>query len=235
MRKIFVKEDCSNEVHLSGDEHLHLSVVLRARIGDEVTLCNGDGYDYIYVIKAIDKKSTALTLIERRVNLSEPKVKAALMVSLLKGDKLDYVCQKLTELGFSDIYPVVTDYTQVKRESVKVERLNKICKEAAQQCGRGKVAVCHSPMTLDEAIAEAKKFDNVLFFYEKDGKSFKEVAANLVGSSAIFVGGEGGWSEEEANKLGFAERINLGKRILRAETACVTAAALIMYESGELK
>lgn len=57
----------------------------------------------------------------------------------------------------------------------------------------------------------------------------------MVGSSAIFVGGEGGWSEEEANKLGFAERINLGKRILRAETACVTAAALIMYESGELK
>ena len=235
MRKIFVDKDCRENLALTGDDHLHLSVVLRARIGDKVTFCNGDGYDYIYEIKAIDKKSTALTLIEKLKNNSEPKTKAALMVSLLKGDKLDYVCQKLTELGFDEIYPITTDFTQVKKESVKVERLNKICKEAAQQCGRGKVPVCHAPIDFDKAVEIAKGFDSVLFFYEKDGKPFSDVAGNLSGSVAVFIGGEGGWSESEAAKMNFASVVNLGNRILRAETACVTAATLVMYESGELQ
>ncbi len=235
MRKIFVDKISEDNV-LTGNDHNHVSVVLRAKVGDELVLCDGDGYDYRYRITKIDSKNTYLTFIDKTECNAEPSTNVELFVALLKSDKLEWVCQKCTELGLSAITPFISDYVQVKKESVKVERLNKICKEAAQQCGRGKVPVVNQPIKFNDMLKKLSQFDNVLFLYEKEGAKLKESCLKK-GSVAIIVGSEGGFSASEANEIVDigATPINLGKRILRAETACVAAATLAMYEAEELQ
>lgn len=235
MKKLFVDKISQDNV-LEGDDHAHVSVVLRARVGDELVLCDGDGYDYTFQIVRIESKRTFLKLISKEETTTEPKAKVDLFVALLKADKLEWVCQKCTELGINAIQPFISEFVQVKKESVKVERLNKICKEAAQQCGRGKVPVLREPIKWTEMTSKLGDYDNVLFLYEKDGASLKDI--KLKGESvAIIIGSEGGFSDKEASELSSmgVTTINLGKRILRAETACVTATTLVMYEMGELK
>ena len=175
MKKIFVDKISQDSV-LTGDDHLHVSVVLRARVGDELVLCDGDGYDYTYQIVKIESKRTLVKLLKKEPVITEPKAKVDLFVALLKADKLEWVCQKCTELGINEIQPFISEFVQVKKESVKVERLNKICKEAAQQCGRGKVPVLREPIKWQQMVDKLGGYDNVLFLYEKDGASLKDVA-----------------------------------------------------------
>lgn len=234
MRKIFIDKIGDNV--LTGDDHAHVSVVLRARVGDKLTLCDGDGYDYCYEITGIDRNSTKLRLIEKTENLTEPNTKVDLFVALLKADKLEWVCQKCTELGINAIHPFESEFVQVK-SNVKSDRLNKICKEAAQQCGRGKVPVIGEALSFNRMLEALNQYDNVLFLYEKGGSELKEKIKVNGGTTAIIVGSEGGFSDKEAKALidSGIEPISLGKRILRAETACVTAVSLVMYEMGELR
>ncbi len=236
MKKIFVDKIREDNI-LVGDDHAHVSVVLRARIGDKLTLCDGDGYDYHYEIAGIDRNLTKLKFLDRTKCESEPKTTVDLYVALLKSDKLEWVCQKCTELGVNAIYPFVSEFVQVKKESVRTERLNKICKEAAQQCGRGKVPLTNEPISFDEMTERTKSYDNVLFMYEKSGEKLSDCISKRGGSTAIIIGSEGGFSDKEAALLieSGIKPISLGKRILRAETACVTAVALAMYEEGELQ
>ncbi|MCH5163928.1 MAG: 16S rRNA (uracil(1498)-N(3))-methyltransferase [Clostridiales bacterium] len=236
MRKIFVDKITEDNV-LSGADHAHVSVVLRARVGDKLTLCDGDGYDYQYEISGIDSKSTRLKFLDKTPVETEPKTKVDLFVALLKADKLEWVCQKCTELGISEINPFVSEFVQVKKESVKAERLNKICKEAAQQCGRGKVPTLNEPIAFKDMLARLSCYDNVLFLYEKGGSKLSDGIKVKGGSTAIIIGSEGGFSDKEAEQLATlgVKTISLGKRILRAETACVTAVSLVMYEMEELK
>lgn len=236
MRKIFVDKISQDNI-LVGDDHIHVSVVLRAKIGDKLTLCDGDGYDYHYKIIGIDKRSTHLEFTDKTICEAEPEIKIDLYVALLKSDKLEWVCQKCTELGINAIYPFVSEFVQVKKESVRQERLNKICKEAAQQCGRGKVPLVYAPIDFDAMADRIKAYDNVLFMYEKGGGKFSDGIAKKGGSTAVIIGSEGGFGDGEAARLisQGVKPISLGKRILRAETACITAVTLAMYEGGELQ
>lgn len=236
MRKIFV-DKISDEGVLSGDDHNHVSVVLRARVGDILTLCDGDGFDYRYEITKIDKKTTSLRLLDKTEVQSEPSTKIDLFVALLKADKLEWVCQKCTELGISEIRPFMSDFVQVKRESVRPDRLNKITKEAAQQCGRGRVPTVHEPIKFSQMLDALPGYDTVLFMYEKSGERLSDIVKKDGKKIAIIVGSEGGFSDNEAEQIiaRGVRPINLGKRILRAETACVVATALAAYEAGELQ
>ncbi|MBR2970488.1 MAG: 16S rRNA (uracil(1498)-N(3))-methyltransferase [Clostridia bacterium] len=236
MRKIFV-DKISDEGIISGDDHNHVSVVLRARVGDILTLCDGDGFDYRYEITKIDKKSTSLKLLDKIKVESEPIAKIDLFVALLKADKLEWVCQKCTELGVSEIRPFMSDFVQVKRESVRPDRLNKIAKEAAQQCGRGRVPTVCEPIKFDQMLDALPCYDTVLFMYEKSGQKLPDIIKKDGKKIAIIVGSEGGFSDKEAEQIiaRGVRPINLGKRILRAETACVVATALAAYEAGELQ
>ncbi len=236
MRKIFV-DKISKDGILTGNDHVHVSVVLRARTGDKITLCDGDGYDHLYEITSIDRTSTKLKFLEKVRCETEPETTVDLFVALLKSDKFDLVAQKCTELGVNAIYPFCSQFVQVKKESVRTDRLNKICKEAAQQCGRGKVPVFNEPMDFNEMLSAVKEYDNVLFLYEKGGGKLGDNIKVKGGKTAVIVGSEGGFSDDEANMIcGLGvEPTGLGKRILRAETACITAVALAMYEAGELR
>lgn len=241
MKRFFVEKITDNMV-LKDDNHNHLSFVLRARVGDIVVLCQQDGYDYEAVIDSITKTQTSLHIVNKYKNQTEASINVTLFVAMLKGEKLDYVVQKITELGLNAVYPVVTKYVQNKKEQINLTRINKIAVEAAKQCGRAIVPKMNDIIAFDKMTDLLSSFDLVVFPYEKatnpDIKSFlsqPSVTEKAINSVAIIIGSEGGFADEEVAEI--IERnvtpITLGKRILRAETACVTVSGVVMYELGQ--
>ncbi len=232
MRKIFVDKLNEGDFALCGEDHLHVSVVLRAKKGDEIVLCCGDGYDYLYEIVGFEKGKTFLKFRCKTEVDAEPRSKVDLYFALPKGDKLELAVQKCVELGINGIHPFVSEHVQVKPEAVRLDRLNKIVKEAAQQCGRGKLPIVYAPIAFDAVERELSGYDAALFFYEGGGERLPDL---LGGSVALVVGSEGGFSGAEAERLGkICRTVSLGKRILRAETAAIAATTLAMYKLGEL-
>ncbi len=231
MRKIFIENKPDESLALTGEEHLHVSVVLRARAGDELIVCCGDGYDYHYEIVGFERNKTKLKFLNKTEVDTEPKHKVDLFIALTKGDKLELITQKCVELGINSVQPFTSEYVQVKGE-VRFDRLNRIAKEAAQQCGRGKVPSVGQVIGFSDMVNRLSGYDNVLFFYEGEGGKI----GDTYGDVALIVGSEGGFSKAEAEILSAnACTISLGKRILRAETAAITATALAMYELGDLE
>ena len=239
MKRFFV-ENLNPPLKLTGENHKNLSVVLRAKAGEEIVLCVGDGFDCICKITDIRKDETKLEFVRREKNESEPSVYVTLFMSVMKGDKNEFVVQKATELGVKEIQPIITRYVQGHDRNIKVERLNKIALEAARQCGRSVLTKVCSPLDFSEIVQTLKKFDLVVFPYEKaespSVKCFLREKLNCnVKGKALIVGSEGGFSDEEAAELNSAGvvPVTLGKRILRAETANVAVLSAIMYEAGQ--
>ncbi len=237
MRRFFVDKADIPQVILSGSEHKHLAEVLRARVGEKVILCPNDGRDYVYTITSFDKTSTTLEYIEDYPNETEPKFELTVYAALLKGDKTELAVQKLTELGVKSVRPFISDYTVQKSE--KSDRLRRAALEAAKQCGRAIIPTVAEPVTFSEIIPELSKYDAVVFAYEGaygSGYTIEEVLRKA-NNAALIVGPEGGFSEREVSALtsrGY-NPVTLGKRILRAETASIAGAAVILHMMGEWK
>ncbi len=245
MRKLFT-EKADKILNLTGDGHKHLSLVLRARVGDEITVATGDGFDYLYTIDTITRTETVLKQTGRRENLSEPKTELTLFTAVLKGDKNESVVRACTELGVMRICPVVTEFTVAGGDSYRLERMRKIALEAAKQSGRGRVPEICAPVSFDEMVIGLSRYDRVIFPYERATETdmrqylrriFSGDTHKILLKLAAIVGSEGGFSEREAAVLtesGIVP-VTLGKRILRADTACITVCAAILYEAGEMR
>ena len=238
--KRFFTQSISDKPTLTGEEHKHLSVVLRAKTGDEIILCTGDGYDRICKIEEIRKNETVLSPVKTVKNESEPSIRVALFMSVMKGDKNDLVVQKATELGVSEIFPVITRYVQAHDKTVKTERFGRIVAEAAKQCGRSVLPKVNSPVEFNDAARKFSEYDLRVFPYENAEKpSLKEFLRGTeckgISSAAIFVGSEGGFAEEEAELLASygVVPVTLGKRIMRAETANIAVLSALMYETEQ--
>lgn len=239
MKKIFKTEIESDNITLIGEDHNHIAYSLRMRVGDSLTVCDGKD-DYICKIADIKKDKTTLSVIEVRPIVSEPDINVHLFMAALKGDKSDLTVQKCTELGIKSITPVVTAYTQVKEESIKIPRLQKIAEESAKQCGRGMIPDINPVIKTEVLIDKLKEFDKVLFFNEtEENNDIKTVlSGQRFDNLAVIVGPEGGFKEKEKALLSGLDNslsVSLGKRILRAETASIAVAAIIMYEAGQMK
>lgn len=241
MKRFFV-DKITNPPVIYGDEHKHLSVVLRAKPGEQVALCLGDGYDYICKIEKIHKDETVLSFVDKVQNLSEPSINVTLFMSVMKGDKNDLVVQKATELGVCEIYPVITKYVQGYDRNIKNERLNKIAAEAAKQCGRSTLTKVQCATEFSEILPLLCEFDVVVFAYEKaEDNSLKDFLSlhknGNIKNLAVIIGPEGGFAEEEVKTV--TERgitpVTLGKRILRAETANIAVLSAVMYELEQWK
>ena len=223
---------------LTGDERRHLADVLRARPGDRVILCQNDGTDYIFEITAFDRTSVTLTFVEQHINPTEPDLYLCAYIALLKGDKTELEVQKLTELGVRRIYPFVCDRTV--KASERSERLRRAAHEASKQCGRAIIPDIAEIGTFAGMLEELSDYDSVVFAYEGaygKGPSIDEVVRGNEKRIALIVGPEGGFSDDEvaaAARAGW-KGVTLGKRILRAETAAIAGAAVIMQLCGEWK
>ena len=221
---------------LDGDEFIHAKTVLRVTEGTEITLLSGDGKEYSAIVTKVGKCCLLAHITGVNRGEREPKEQIYLLVGALKGDKTEFVVQKATELGVHKICVFSSRYCSAYINGNKLERLNKVAREAAKQCYRSVAPEVVYIENYAAALYSANNYKNKLFFCEFADKSEAELSG-LSGSTALVVGSEGGFTEsefEEAKELGFSG-MSLGKRILRAETAAISVCALAAYALGELK
>ena len=238
--RYFLTDINENTATVTDSEAVHLCRVMRIKSGDEVILCDNNGYDYRAVAREISEKLITFDVLEKTKNAAEPAKDLIVYMALPKSDKLEFIVQKACELGARKLVPFVSEFCvaqKSKKEDNKKARLAKISAEAAKQCGRSTPMEIGDTLTLKQLLAEMKENDINLFFYEHADMPLKE--ANLADkkSVGVIIGSEGGFSEKECAL--FAENgavtISLGKRILRCETAAVSAITLAMYNMGEME
>ena len=234
----FQKNDISRgQVQLFGEDEKHIKTVLRAREGEEITLCDGEGMDYQCRIASLER-GVLLDILSQEVCETEPRTKITLYQGLPKADKMELIIQKCVELGVDRIVAVSTERAIVKldkKEAKKLERWQKIAEAAAKQSGRGKIPeIGQQVLKFKEAVAEAKELDGAIIPYEREQETgIRQFVQNFKGESVgVFIGPEGGFADEEialAQENGITP-ITLGKRILRTETAGMTTTAILLYE-----
>ncbi len=239
MPKFFVEKDniSSDTILIKGEDAKHISSVLRHKIGDELEIGDGSGTDYICKIAELSKKEVIANIIEKKESAGEPSVKITLFQCMPKGSKMELIIQKCIELGVTEIYPVVNEFTVVKlndKTNNKIDRYQKISETASKQSRRGIIPKINNPIKIDEAIELSKNFDLSVIAYEKEKNTSIKHLRNKenVNSICIFVGSEGGFSENEIEKCKDNNiiPITLGNRILRTETAGMILVNLMMYE-----
>ncbi len=235
LKRFFVPA-VGEETLLEGEEFEHAKNVLRLGAGDEVILLDNSGKEYDALVAAVEKRCMKLHVLRISEGNREAANEVALLFGYLKNaDRNEFIVQKAVELGVKKIVAFSSEYSSAYMNANKLERLNKVAREAAKQCLRSMAPEVGYKENLKDALAEAAGYSNKLFACEFADASGADIAA-LQGSAALVVGSEGGFSREEealAKELGFAS-VTLGKRILRAETAAVALTAIVMFSLGEL-
>lgn len=243
MRRLLVPFRLTGEpVTLTGQLAHRVRHVLRAGVGDRVVLFDPFGNEWLAEVVGWEGKGVQVQLVERKEQDRERKVAITLFQGLPKGDKMDFIIQKATELGVERIVPMVTRRTVVhlnpERAAQKRTRWHRVAAAATEQSGGRFVPEISLPLPFNQAVQEAAQADQWLLFYEAAEIPLRE---RLRGSAtprrvAIMVGPEGGFDPEEvalAQKHG-AVVVGLGQRILRTETAALVAVALVLYELDSL-
>ncbi len=218
--------------------------VLRARPGARILLLDGRGAEYVTELASIDERRATGRVLEKRAAAGEPRVQLSLYLCALKADKMEWVLQKGTELGVSRFVPVISERTIVRPAAAiagKFERWRAILREAAEQSGRGILPQLEQPLSWHEAVAAAEGL-RLLPWEEAGGAPglAQAFAAAFDAGDAtrvsLLIGPEGGVSADEAQSAAEAgwEQVTLGPRILRAETAALAAAAVVMALAGEM-
>ncbi|MBQ3163897.1 MAG: 16S rRNA (uracil(1498)-N(3))-methyltransferase [Lachnospiraceae bacterium] len=238
------------DIVITGADVNHIKNVIRLKPGDEISVSNGiDGRDYRCGIVAITENEVQCELRFIKEDGVELPAKVYLFQGLPKGDKMELIIQKMVELGVYEIIPVAMQRCVVKlddkKAKAKIARWQGIAEAAAKQSKRGIVPQIHAVMSYKEALAYAADMDCRLVPYEMeeslDGASGMAGTKKLIEtikpgqSVAIFIGPEGGFEDSEIqNAISQGMKpITLGKRILRTETAGMTAMAWIMYQLEE--
>ncbi len=240
MPRFFIDKKLISEgvATLTGDDAHHISRSLRMKQGEELTLCDGDGCDYLCRIDSISDKSVVCSVEKCVPSAAEAPYKATVYQALVKGDRFDTVIQKSVECGAVRIVPLITKRCTVKLEKSdypkKRARWQKIAEEAAKQCGRGIVPTVEDPVTFTEMTDRLLKTDLPLFCYENGTYPIREAlgkAKTLPESVAIVIGPEGGFEEEEAEAIdkSGAVPVSLGTRILRTESAAPFVLACLSF------
>jgi 16S rRNA (uracil1498-N3)-methyltransferase len=239
MRRVFIDEaDLRNKPVVVTNEKAHyLFSVLRCRPGDLLIATDEKARSYTARILTISKKEVNLEITGEYSAGTESGLKITLVQGLLKGEKMDLVIQKTTELGVDIIIPVITERSQI-RDTRKLPRWKKIAAEASRQSGRSVIPEIPGHFAFTEVFDTDMVSGQGIIFWERE----KEGLANVIREFrqrdriVLFIGPEGGFSEAEillASERGFVTA-SLGSRILRAETASIAAVSIIQYTLGDL-
>lgn len=245
MYRFFVEPSQIGEENITiiGADVNHIKNVLRMKCKEQIAISDGQEYEYYCIIEKLEEEQIIARIQEVVKNSQELPVRITLFQGIPKSDKLELIIQKAVELGVSEIVPVAMKRSVAKidqkKAGKKVERFNAIALSAAKQAKRSIIPTVTMPMSWKEAVTYGKTMDCCLVPYE-DARGIshtREVIRQLHGgkSIALYIGPEGGFDDSEireAKEEGF-EVITLGKRILRTETAGLTALSILMYELEE--
>ena len=226
-----------SEIRLPADIAHYLSKVLRLPVGAQLTVFNGvDGEFSAHLVQA-SKQETVLMIDGLVLAQARPALRLELGLGLSRGDRMDYAIQKATELGVSKITPLFTEHGEVKlkpdRLENKLRHFQKICVNAAEQCGRLDVPELDTPVSVEEFLAQDSQAVRVLLEPGGDGRISRDEAINSI---EILIGPEGGFSKRELELAQNSEClvVGLGPRVLRTETAPVAALAVLQFLYGDL-
>jgi len=227
-----------NKAVIFGPDQKHIVKVLRLKTGDDITLFDSNSNEYYGKIFSIGKTSIEIEIYKREKVVRESPLNITLLQGLAKGDKMDYIVEKATELGVSSIIPVITERVQFHSRD-RHKRWEKIAIEASKQCGRTKPTVIENTLDLKSALLSSDN-DSLRIILHVDGElSIKSHIKNTLQTPLniiLFIGPEGGFTDNEvllAKELGFIS-LGLGPRVLRTETASVSVLSILQFFYGDL-
>ena len=245
MKRIFLEDVTADKLTIRGEDARHLAYSLRARRGDRLTAVDRSGRSAVIELTDFDRNAInaqrvgeiQLVAVDRKIILAD---------CLPKQNRFDTIVEKATELGVDRIVPLISDRTIARpnsfREKAKIERWNRIAKETAEQCARDTIPEIATIRDLDLWIKETTAIDGdnlfLLFCWEKEQTTtVREVLSAFKASGAskdiaVLIGPEGGFSDREVRAIKFAGGVSvtLGKRVLKTDTAAISALAMINYE-----
>ena len=247
MPKFFVNQDQikENNIIIEGQDVIHIKKVLRAKINDELQICNKDnGDNFICDIENITTEEIICKIKQKIKDSVESNIKVTIFQGLPKADKMEYIIQKSVELGVYDITPVEMKRCVVKlneKDKIKkVLRWQKISEVASKQCGRDIIPEVNEIINIKELENLVSKYDVILVAYEDEKlntlkQQIMDIKNNILKEEikiGIVIGPEGGLEKNDVEHLkeSGAKVITLGKRILRTETVALKVLSIIMYE-----
>jgi len=228
-------------VELVGTAARHIAQVLRMSAGDPVILFDGSGDEFAGTIQTAAKTRVTVTLAAARTPASESRLKVSLWHGLCRSSRMDNVVQKATELGVAEIQPVLTEYGVVRLDSQrgikKVAHWQNVAISACEQSGRVLIPAINKPRRLTDCLTGFQNNGSTIaIMCDPEGKPGINQQLNSGQDVILLTGPEGGFSQSEkeaAVAAGF-KLISLGPRILRTETAPITALSLIQHLAGDL-
>ena len=238
--RLYIDDNIETEqiITLNEKQSHYLVKVMRLNISDLVLLFNGRDGEWVSEIKSFEKKSVVLKLV-KCIRIQEEQTNLWLAFAPIKRGRIDLIAEKATELGVSRLIPVITAHTQTTK--VNTARLRANANEAAEQCNRLTVPEIIEPISLKNFLS-SWPLGRILLVADETGGGAPIL--DIIGRSGrkestaytLLVGPEGGFSSEELDelsKLPFVTKIDLGPRVLRAETAVVAAISVIQAVSGD--
>lgn len=241
--RLFVSAPLSNgtELELDGDQARYLGKVLRARVGDEIRVFNGDGAEWATTVQTIRRSAVTLQVGASMEVHTESPLKIHLVQGISRGDRMDFVVQKATELGVKRITPVLTEYSIVKlsdeRAGKRRDQWQKIANGACEQSGRTRLPLIDTPQRLNRWFgATPAEVGTQLLLTPGAATSLTTIDQPRT-KVCVLVGPEGGFSDDEvenAKVAGFTAA-SLGPRVLRTESAALAALAVLQSMWGDLR
>lgn len=229
-------------LRIEGNEVKHIRKVLRLKAGDEIIVFDGLGKEYEGTMVEERPSSVVIKIGNIFSSKRDSPLEVTLAQSLLRGEKMDYLIQKATELGVKEIIPFFSFRSVPLLEKSgrlkRYHRWERIAIEASKQCGRGVVPKIAPLQDYSEMLQIAPPYSLRLILWEREGVKLREVIERSKENTKIFfvIGPEGGFSQEEVEEAKRAEFIpvTLGRRILRAETASLCLLSILQYERGDI-
>ena len=217
----------------------HALRVMRVKVDDFLVLFNGDGFEYRGRVSDINKKTINVEILSKEKNNSESPININLFQSISSNEKMDMVIQKATELGVSSIQPIFTSRSTVKLSLDRIKKRlihwRQVSISACGQSGRSKIPTIKSPIGFDRFVEGITTNSLNLLLHPDNSKESSNLPNKYSGDINIFIGPEGGFSQDEVLLLKKQNCINiqLGSRILRTETAPLAIIAILQYKYGD--
>ncbi len=220
-----------------GEEARHIGVVLKHKRGDRISVTDGEGFEYPVIIDNITKNTVYCKILSKVRKPRESLVHIALAQGVIKGQRMDILVEKATELGVFEIIPLITERSVARlKGKERLDRLKRVALSAMKTSTRSLLPKIYEPMEFEDALKLSERYDISLLAWEGEKKNrLQDIIKENPKKVMLFIGPEGGFTEEEVERAKKrVEVFSLGPRRLRSETAGIAAVSLLLYQLGEM-